>query len=270
MSERDRSIARDFIITGLPRSGTTLATTLAHNPPFGIALHEPVNKERHSDDLNEVASRLIVEYEETRRKLYAGEAIRVRESLDGAPLTNYLTRATGNRQKNYREAQQSFANLPKDFALTTKHPALYTALLPEIMNLSRFKIVALVRNPIDTIISWRSVPFPIADGRLPGGERYWPALREIGLSNCSTLEKQVRIWELFANRFASVEDDISILKYETLCENPQSISTILSIPFRGAQISPPTRHEDDIPSGSHEMIRTFAPTAAKFYPAEYS
>ncbi len=261
---------RDVIITGLPRSGTTLATTLAHNPPHSIALHELVNKDRHSDDVRDVAVRIGAEYDEIRAKLLAGEAIAFRESLDGAPLTNYVTKEAGHRKKNYKCTQRTFRDLSPKFALSMKNPALYTAILGEIIALNRFTIIALVRNPIDLILSWRTVPFPIAEGRLPGGERYWPALAKVGLSERPVLEKQVLIWELFAHRFVAAGNALSILKYEDLCENPGLMAKLIGIPFRDVPISPVAHQPNAIPDNLPELIRSLAPTATELYPTLFS
>jgi hypothetical protein len=210
---------RDIVITGIPRSGTTLLSALLNNPPSSVSIGEPRWHGKRVRDLNgdaeAFADWLQADFQDVRNKIENGQAIETREALDGGILTNYRA---GN-EKNFRFAHKTFVVEPK-FVLAMKSPVLYTAVLPSLIARGH-SVIAIIRNPVATLLSWASVPFPISRGRLPAGERYWPELAAITGSTRPVLERQAMIWELFARRYVESKSAISLLRYEDLVARPQ-------------------------------------------------
>ena len=60
------------------------------------------------------------------------------------------------------------------FDLVVKHPALFTALAEPLRK--RFRLVAIVRDPLAVLASWHSVDVPANRGRLPRAEAFAPGL----------------------------------------------------------------------------------------------
>lgn len=218
---------RDVVITGIPRSGTTLLSALLHNPPSSVSIDEPQWHGKRARDLNgdteAFADWLQADFRDVRNRLETGQTVQTREALDGGALTNYRS----GDEKNFRFVQKAFAVGP-EFVLAMKSPVLYTAALPSLIARGQ-SIVAIIRDPVATLLSWASVPFHISTGRLPAGERYWPELAAIATSSHSVLERQAMIWELFARRYMENESAVSLLRYEDLLARPQIVGDLVGI-----------------------------------------
>jgi hypothetical protein len=92
-------------------------------------------------------------------------------------------------------------------------------------------VIGILRHPIPTILSWRSLDIPISYGRLPSGEKFWPELLELSASNCDILLKQVMIYELITTRMLAFRKQIHLLCYESLVKDPGQLSTLLNQQF---------------------------------------
>jgi hypothetical protein len=264
---------RNILITGIPRSGTTLLTALLDYPPVSVAIGEPQGlgawQKQYANDHIGFVKKLIEIYSDTRDKIANRNPIKDRVSLNGKPLTNYIENGMDcGRSKSFKITDRLVENVDEDFYLIFKAPVIFTAVLPAILAAKSFKVVAIVRNPISTILSWNSVDFPISNGRLPAGELYWTELGKVAAMDCSVLEKQVRIWELFARRYLDYEKEITFLRYEDLVKDPDSASKLLKIPFASIEI----KNMNDNPiydnargSDIKEALTKFSPTARSLY-----
>lgn len=227
---------RNILVTGIPRSGTTLLSALLDCPPDSVSIGEPHGlgalQKKYADNHNGFVNRLIEFFSETREIIANGNAILDRFSINGKPLTNYVgDRVDGIRCKEYIIKDRLISNINKEYYLIFKSPVIFTAVLPAIISNNCFKVISIIRNPVSTILSWNSVNFPISNARLPAGELYWPDLGKIVGLDCSVLEKQAMIWELFARRYLDYKKEIILLRYEDLVANPQLASDAIKIPF---------------------------------------
>src|SRR5438874_1853773 len=67
--------------------------------------------------------------------------------------------------------------LSADFLLVAKHPAPFTAILETLVE--RFRVYAIVRNPLSVLSSWQTVSFPVRRGHVTAvAERLDPGLRK--------------------------------------------------------------------------------------------
>jgi hypothetical protein len=141
-------------ITGLPRSGTTLTCSLLNRLPDAIALHEPMKVNAFSkygslDKLCDVIAQFFVQ---TRDAIENGNPIVAKRAQVG------------------RVARTVKRQLQKPFTLCLKHPAAFSALLPNLT--SRFRCVATIRNPLSTLGSWnRMTMMAVHDGHSPAAEK---------------------------------------------------------------------------------------------------
>jgi hypothetical protein len=229
----------DLILTGVPRSGTTLAGAIIDQAPDSLCLSEP---DRHVDLMREATSaedfvvRLSREFDAIRRIILAGGSVSDRRRADGAPLTNYFTDSLPDRR---REAAFTIRNITRlglsaDFVLGVKHNALYSAVLPEIVASDRFRVVVIIRDPVALVTSWRSLDLPISRGRLPAGERFWPKLGSLCRAELELTEKQLRICDLLFGRFLRWAGRVTILRYEALVTDPVRLLRAAGVPEVGS------------------------------------
>lgn len=269
-------IKKDLIVTGIPRGGTTLTAALIDSLNDTICLSEPnwqgkwFFKEKKARKL----VKLITEdFNVVREKILKQESIIDKRNSDGTPVTNYFgSQRKGPKQKNNPKLKRSITFPVKDenFTLGMKHNAHYTSILPELIQTDQFSIIAVMRHPVPTILSWLSLNLPISKGKLPAGEGVWTELREITDSNDQLLTKQVRIYDLFCQRYMELEKHIHLLKYEDIVKSPSILEELtgqiyereLNLDNRNRSKIYDYRMEDSI----LEEITRHAPHALKLYP----
>lgn len=217
------------LLTGLPRSGTTLLCAILNKLPNTVALAEPMPPPE-SDDPDSII---------TSTAAFAA-AVRVRAISDGMVPTRAIA---GKVIDNFVEAPNSEGRLRKplsqvlevavdkpltpDFQLYIKHPALFTALIPHIRN--RIALYALIREPLSVLAAWQTVDMPVNRGYLPAAERVDPSLRARLNATPDRLDRQVEIMAWFLRLFAQLPPR-RLLRYEDLVRNPDALVAALQSP----------------------------------------
>jgi len=224
----------DLILTGLPRSGTTLAAAIIDQAPDALCLSEPdshVELMNDAADAEDFVTRLGQEFDTVRRTILAGGSVLDRRRADGAPVTNYFTDPApdGRREAAFTIRSIARPGLSPDFVLGVKHNALYAAVLPEIIQSERFRVIAIVRDPVALLMSWRSLDLPISRGRLPAGERFWPELAGLAQAEVDLTDKQALIADLLFSRFAQWSDRIAVIPYEIFVTDPARLLTAAAV-----------------------------------------
>lgn len=216
----------DIILTGIPRAGTTLAAALIDSLPDTVCLNEPGwHNAKAASDAKGFVEFLQNDFTNIRKYLLAGEPIPDRRKKNGEAITNYY--ATGNDGVMHEEFSLvpfTRPNLSVDFTLAIKHNGPYLAVLPELVA-SGYRIIAIIRDPLPVIRSWRRLSLPISRGDLPNAKLFWPELKQVIDSNAELLEKQVRIYALMHERLMQYRDQITVLRYEEIVRNPQVLAT---------------------------------------------
>jgi len=164
----------DLIITGVPRSGTSLAAAIIDQAQGCLCLSEPethLELMLNAPSVEDFVARIGQDFDVIRQNVVGGNSVLDRRSEDGAPVTNYFTDPgpDGQRKTGYTIGPITRPGLPADFVLGVKHVALYAAALPQIVQSGRYRVVALVRDPVSLLMSWQSLDLPISRGRLPAG-----------------------------------------------------------------------------------------------------
>ena len=211
---------RDIVLTGPPRSGTTLTCRLLNDLPDTVALHEPIPPRRFARLETEEAVLDGVEdfFRETRRTIltrkvavskHAGgqvpDNVYERTSPDGGP------RAHAGKEKGEIPMTKE---LGRDFYLVVKHPAMFTALLPVLAK--RFPAYAIVRNPLSILASWNSVDHNVRDGHAPAAERYDEGLKRDLASTDDRTERQLRLLSWFFERYEGTLPEDHVIRYEEI------------------------------------------------------
>ena len=225
----------NVIITGLPRAGSALASALLDSLPNTVSFNQPPAPMAVAQKPLETlpyCKWLVGDYVWTRRALLDQEPVCDFRAADGTPLLDGLFDA---RRKLKEPVQEGTADTPpepepvfftkngldKDFILAMRHHTLFTSVLPTLVQFNHFKIIAVIRNPLDVFSSWGRLPQPlISRGNPHGIARFWPELLAIMESNLSQAECFVQLYEAYLGRYHELRDHIIIVKYEDLLEDP--------------------------------------------------
>ena len=208
------------LITGLPRSGTTLTVALLNAQDDAVALAEPLPIWKMSDDpagfIDELAERA-----ETIRARALSHGVIPTKTVDGKLAGNFVTdrdRGTGLRKSQARTIEIAVGKpLSQDFRLYIKHPAAFTALAPQLA--MRFPLYACIRNPLSVLASWQTVDMGINRGRVPMAERFSPELGARLDALPTALDRQVFLMGWFLERYAALPPE-HILRFEDLARDP--------------------------------------------------
>jgi hypothetical protein len=214
---------RDALITGIPRSGTSFAAALIDYCLDAICLSEPLHQfalMEHAATAPEFVRALALDFASLRRHLNQGGAVADRRASDGGPITNYFSTGCGDgsRVDQSRVVERRKPGLEGDFLLAVKHNALFAAALPEIMESGSFAVIAIVRDPVRVIASWRSLELPVSSGRLPAAEKFWPEMTSICGADIDLLDKHIMIYDCFCRRFAALPQ-LKVLKFDEFSLN---------------------------------------------------
>ena len=219
---------RTILLTGIPRSGTTLCCHLLNQLPNTIALHEPISSQDLKALPRELAVHAITDFGISARHQALTSRVAKTKQLDGIVPSNPVNFADGP----LREEQVSLGNmgitkpLSQDFTLVIKHNALFTALLNNLVQ--RFDCYAIVRNPLATFASWQTVNLPIHKGHIPMGEQFDMTLQsELGRLETS-LDRQLYIMRWFYEKYRRYLGPENIIRYEDIIDsNGNALSPLL-------------------------------------------
>ena len=235
-------MSNDLLITGIPRSGTTLAAALIDASADTVCLSEPSHQlDLLSKSISAIdfAERIADDYKRIRAVLVSGGDVLDRRTTDGKALSNYFSSDNEKvpRHSIYAETSRSHHDLSATFTLGMKHNALYTAALPELTALGCFTVIAIVRDPADAIASWLSLTLPVSFGRLPAAERYWREMNALTTQAIDLCEKQILICELFCARYLSLAPAVQLLRFEDFVHSPSLIRAAAGLAASDAKIS---------------------------------
>lgn len=216
----------NVILTGTPRSGTTLTCHLLNKLPDVLALHEPIGPNRYlhlMPDHDAVAGGIGRFFNRQMRPLILDEGLVQTKHRAGEVPDNPFGSAagesgasakTGNRQSDLQKGQVAHdKELSEDFTLVIKQPAMFSALLAALVE--RFPSYAIIRNPLSTLASWNSVEIPLRQGHAHAAEKYDPSLPE-HLEGLDRHGKQLYMLSWFYERFEANLPPENIIRYEDI------------------------------------------------------
>lgn len=267
---------KSIVVTGMPRGGTTLLGSLINGLENSYCISEPmaVEEQLHlSATPEEFLQRTKYYFNDQRKRiLETGKAVN-RVTKDGRPVTNYFRRvAKQSIVQDYIEAEEIVAVRDENFILAVKHNAHFLSVLPLLCKQTDIAIIGIIRHPIPTILSWRSLALPITNGRLPSGEKFWPELYEVTHSDRELLLKQVMIYELIVTRLLAFKKSLYLLSYESLVRNTGQVSSLLNQDYK-EPITFTSRNKNlDYDWNEVEKIKTtltkHAPESLALYPMD--
>jgi hypothetical protein len=229
---------RNILITGIPRSGTSYVTSMLDSQKDWLVINEPAEIFELLQTRTD-ASGIGQYYAECREKI-----------LLGLPVSNKVkngkviqdTAIVDSREAYYPEISRS------DFWLGSKNTLAYMASMAYLVKLE-WPIVALVRNPLDTLASWRKTfghlseanvnDFPIANPSFPAWATWQKnSLLEIAAQDNATL-RRVLLWRLLARTLLQYQESIHLWRYEDLLADPNELVGKLNscLDYRSSEIA---------------------------------
>ena len=258
-----------MLLTGPPRSGTTLLCQLLNEMPNAVALAEPMRPPSHGDVALAVAE-VVAFAERMRAAAIAGESL-PSKTIAGRVPSNFLDEPHVDRERRKIAVAESALVVDKplsaDFHLFVKHPAFFSALAKPLS--ARFPIGIILRNPLMVLASWQTVDMPIRDGHLPNAEAYRPELRAALATIADPLGRQIKIFETLLEWYREL-DGATIVLYENLIDHTRAtLGTFL--PGAREPESPIYRYDDSRYQGVDiaRLANALAPIARAiefFYP----
>jgi hypothetical protein len=214
------SAMRNVLITGTPRSGTTLLCSLLNKLPDTVALHEPMNvwEFPNCPDANAIAEVIEAFCSETRKSLHE-HGYAMSKHVGGYIPDNVAADQVNRSGTRLRHTEHGpvFVEKPlsENFVLAIKHPVAFSALLETLTQ--RFECFAIIRNPLATLASWNSLAWlNVRQGHAPIGEKLDSQLHRALAAEPDAIERQLHILEWFYTRFRRILPDRAIIKYEDL------------------------------------------------------
>lgn len=222
-------LAQNKILTGIPRSGTSLSCKLLNSLPDTVALVEPLSDNDlvsigRESDIHDLVTRC---FDRTRATLHAnGTAIsqNIRGNVTGntvaekGPSEKTLMAIVTHSKRTIRprSSRRSRIKVEKPlspcFSLYIKHTIAFTTFLGSLTN--SYSCYAQIRNPLATLASWNTVPFPIAEGRAFFAERHDAALAERICRTKCRIDKQIELISWMFGKYSQYLAASQIIRYE--------------------------------------------------------
>lgn len=233
-----KASSSSILLTGVPRSGTTLTCYLLNKLSDTVALNEPlpVRELGKPGDYDVIYSEIARHVAEIRRSLLeSGTAIS--KHVDGCvpddpfdstypnlvrrfvrPLLRWHAFGRGaGRGRRLRVTRGVIAvekQLSSDFLLCVKHPAAFTALLAGLVD--RFRCYAIIRNPLSVLASWNSCQMHMWNGHSPTAEYFDPGLGQALAQLDNRFDRQLHLLSWFFGKYNALLPPKNILRYEDI------------------------------------------------------
>ena len=216
------AMPRTWLLSGVPRSGTSLCCRLGGGLPDTVALSEPIRRKAFGGmDTPQRACARIGDFAEQARARILAERRASTVQVDGRLDDN--RDASRHTDAGLRRLRSEWGEIAIDkplsahFTLLIKHNALFAALLPRLTE--SFSCLALVRNPLSVLASWQTVDLPVHRGRIPAGEELDRDLHRALEREPEVLARQLIVLDWFFGRFHAHLDPDNILRYEDVVES---------------------------------------------------
>ncbi|MCH8258254.1 MAG: hypothetical protein IIA75_10215 [Proteobacteria bacterium] len=209
------------LLTGIPRSGTTLCCHLLNRFENTVALHEPMAMDVFGGltDPGEACD-LITQFALDSRYTLLHEGAAASKQIGGKIPTNPIEEKPHDGSLRREQVESGKIEIQStindNFTLVIKHNAMFTALLPQLKQ--KFDCYAVVRNPLAILASWNTIDLPVNMGRIPAGERFAPDLtRELDCAD-DVVDRQLLVLSWFFGQFLKHIPADNILRYESIIE----------------------------------------------------
>jgi len=214
---------KTVLITGIPRSGTSLLIKLLSEQHNTVCFSEPkwLKEIRHDkQSCEEFSKKLEEKIFNIRNEIKRGNPIELTTKKGSNKLPDNYYIKGANKIVNVKETRLVHVEHSKDLIVCVKSNTLFTVCLQQLIDKRPWKIISVVRNPLYVLLSWRSLDIPISKGLIKIGEIYSREIREI-VKEKNLLIRQVKILDWFYKTYFLYNKNT--LKYEELVNDPQDI-----------------------------------------------
>jgi len=219
-------VAKNIILAGIPRGGTSLACVLLNQLSNTIALNEPLELSQLVSK-NETEKIIWLQYQfmESRNNLSINKTS-LSKGKGGKLVSNLFSdnpAVDGLRQNIATLQAISFPHYEdsSDLNLIIKHPNAFTVLLPLLRD--HFDCFAIVRNPLAVLLSWNSTRAKWQEGFVPMAEKLDDPLHNQLIRAKSAFERQLLILTRY---FTIIREALllsHVLRYEDIIETGGSV-----------------------------------------------
>ena len=219
-----KGLGRDVILTGIPRSGTTLSCKILLGVKNQIALNEPIAGELFSKGMPPLS--VIQQCFSKYRKSLIKKGIAPARTKKGKITDNAFSREETKREFVLKRTKVHFKKpLSDDFTLIFKHCSEFTLILEDLQK--DYECFALVRNPLAILASWNTVNVAVSRGKVAKSQIFKPQfhrqIEEIG----SLFEKQLYILNWYFRQYEDLAPE-NIIKYEKLVSSQGEVLSVIS------------------------------------------
>lgn len=206
---------RNIILTGPPRSGTTLCCHLLNKLPDVVALHEPMQRVMFPS--KKEALRNIPNFFFQMREMIKNDGKAVSRVKNGKIPPNPFEEKSKNRRSIVKKGE---FYIDKDldqqnFSLVIKHNAHFSFLLEELVK--DFECYAIIRNPLAVVASWNTIKAPVSEGNLKVLKGLDPQLEKKLWKIPDVIDRQIQLIDILFGHLNTLEER-QIITYENIIE----------------------------------------------------
>lgn len=206
---------RNIILTGPPRSGTTLCCHLLNKLPDVVALHEPMQRVMFPS--KKEALRNIPNFFFQMREMIKNDGKAVSRVKNGKIPPNPFEEKSKNRRSIVKKGE---FYIDKDldqqnFSLVIKHNAHFSFLLEELVK--DFECYAIIRNPLAVVASWNTIKAPVSEGNLKVLKGLDPQLEKKLWKIPDVIDRQIQLIDVLFGHLNTLEER-QIITYENIIE----------------------------------------------------
>lgn len=251
------------LLTGLPRSGTTLACELLNHLPDVRALAEPPILPRLPprpavdgavpfavDDLH----RVILEFAAEQRRSILERGVAVTKHVGGQVTGTIVedSRSAGDPRRSLVERGEIPISPPREhrFTLVVKHPIVFTAQLRGLH--ARMSLFALVRNPLAVLGSWETMPWwHLREGSLRVPPEMAPEISARLASIENVLDRQLEMLGWFFEQYTTVLPRERVIRYEDLISSRGRALSAIAPSAASLDVALAGRNSAQVYDGAH-------------------
>ena len=203
----------NIILTGPPRSGTTLTCFLLNKVRNVVALHEPMDLKMFPNPREGVEN--IHRFFKRMRHSALEQGKVISKVKAGKIPDNPFGKRWWGKRKSLIQKKEIDINKPlgPDFKLAIKHNGHFSFLLNELS--LQYPSYATIRNPLSCIASWNSIQAPVAKGNLKVLKGLNPQIYQALENIPNLIDRQIHLMHLLFQTY-QVLSEAQIIRYEDI------------------------------------------------------
>jgi hypothetical protein len=221
----------DIILSGIPRSGTTLVCYLLNQLPNVVALAEPMDVSAlwKLRDQNCIIAEVVSFFSMQRQSLLLGRKA-LSKAVEGRIRDNYFGNDMNESGLRGCLASQQTITIKKslsdNFILVVKHPNAFTVLLESLIEC--FPCFAIIRNPLAALASWNTVNVPVSNGHAPVAESLDTELAARLAGQEDRYQRQISLLSWYYEKYSRNLPETHIIRYEDIVSSSGRCLEVIS------------------------------------------